>query len=232
MPARSGSKGVKGKNVRLLAGKPLINYTIEAALGFKSEDFRLWVSTDSPEIASIAESAGAEIPFLRPPELAKDETPTLPVVEHALNFLRDNENITPDYLLLLQPTSPLRTNTDLAEVFKLFECNPSVRSVVSVRLANNVHPYKAFFIQNGSLRRFFPDSREGIRRQDYRPRSYLTNGAIYCTKTEVIREEGRLLDKNLTPYVMSQENSLDIDNELDFLLAENILEKKKSDQWE
>ena len=225
MPARGGSKGVKGKNIRPLAGKPLINHTIEAALGFKSEEFRLWVSTDSSEIASIAQAAGAEAPFLRPPEFAKDETPSIEVVQHALRFLRDTENTIPDYLLLLQPTSPLRTDSDIAEVRRLFVENPSINSVVSVRLANDVHPHKAFFIENGNLQKFFPNSTEGVRRQDYRPLSYMTNGAIYCSRTDVILTHGRLLDEKVTPYVMSDETSLDIDTELDFFLAEKLLDK-------
>ncbi|MEK7090871.1 MAG: acylneuraminate cytidylyltransferase family protein [Patescibacteria group bacterium] len=117
--ARGGSKGIPGKNIKLLSGKPLVVYTIEAAKKSASLD-RIILTTDDEAIAKVAKQNGCEVPFMRPAELAKDDTPTMPVVQHALKWLAENENYGPDAVMILQPTSPLRQDFHIKEAVELF----------------------------------------------------------------------------------------------------------------
>jgi len=130
IPARGGSKGIPKKNIKDLAGKPLINYTIKASIDSDRVD-RTMVTTNDEDIASVSRKAGAEVPFIRPKRLAQDETPTLPVIQHTLNYYQDNENYTPDAVILLQPTSPLRTSNHIDEALRKYE-KLSSKSLVSV----------------------------------------------------------------------------------------------------
>jgi CMP-N-acetylneuraminic acid synthetase len=128
--ARGGSKSVPGKNLKLLAGKPLIAYTIEAAQKSGAFD-RIVLSTDEPAIADAARALSCEVPFLRPPELARDDTPHLPVMQHAVGWLRDSDQYEPDLVMILQPTSPLRSEADIHAAIDLIVAT-GADSVVSV----------------------------------------------------------------------------------------------------
>ncbi len=222
--ARGGSKGLPRKNVRSLAGKPLIVHTIDAALGLGDRLHRLVVSTDDDEIAQISRTAGAEVPFRRPPKLSRDDTPSIPVVQHAVRWVEENDENLVNWILLLQPTSPLRTTADLAAALDLIQ-DGDPTAVVSVCEANESHPLKMKVIENGLVRSYDPNGfREGLRRQDY-TLVYKTNGAVYLTRRDVLMEHNSLLGERTKPLVMPVERSVDIDTELDFRVAETLMEE-------
>jgi len=227
IPARGGSKGIPRKNVRLLAGKPLIAYTIEAAKGSQLLT-RLVTSTDDPEIALMAQSLGSEV-IKRPASLAQDTTPTLPVIQHVLQFLNQREHYHPDVTVLLQPTTPLRTSHHIDEALGLLE-NAHADSVVSVSLVpGHYNPYWQFIIQDGELRLFTgqPLGQIITRRQDL-PETYTRNGAIYAFKTILIFEQGNIYGDRCVAYVMHAEDSVNIDSEQDLWLAERLLLQRRS----
>ncbi len=228
IPARGASKGLPRKNILLLDGKPLIEYTIEAALNAGDLFYRVIVSTEDAEIADISRRAGAEVPFLRPPQLARDDTPTLLVLQHALDYVERNDGIVIDWIMVLQPTSPLRTRTDIEAVVTLAAAG-SCDTVVSVRKINNCHPYKIKKIApEGWLVPFIDGTVEPARRQDLSPDVYQRNGAIYLLRRDRLLES-RLYGDRILPYVMPEDKSVDIDTQIDFHLAEVLLSKHKKD---
>jgi CMP-N,N'-diacetyllegionaminic acid synthase len=220
VPARGGSKGVPGKNIRPLAGKPLIDWSIEAAMASRYVT-RTLVSTDDPEIADVARRCGADTPFLRPVELALDNTPQLAVAEHALDWLQSHEHgYTPDYLLLLQPTSPLRSSADIDAAIEIAR-GRHADSVVSVCEA---HPHPRLccrLSETGVLTRYLKSEAPPDCRQDLPP-AYALNGAIYLVTPARLRAERSFLTLDAQAYIMPPERSLDIDTVWDFRLAEMI----------
>jgi len=223
IPARGGSKGIPYKNARLLMGKPLIAYTIEAALQSQYQ-LRVVVSTDDEEIAEVARTADAEVPFLRPAELARDKAPTLPVVQHALGWLEQHEGYKPDLVVLLQPTSPLRRAEHIDQGIKLL-LQTDADSVVSVCEVEH-SPYWMRVLDNeGRVKPFVEGDHEFSRRQDLPP-VYRLNGALYVTKRRIVMEERCLLGDDVRALVMAREDSIDIDDEVDFLLAELLLKRR------
>jgi len=222
IPARFNSKGVSNKNIRKLNNKPLIAYTIEAGLEAERQT-RLIVSTDSEEIASVARTYGAEVPFLRPAELAEDDISMVSVLHHAIKFLDSSENYKADIIITLQPTSPLRKAYHIDEaVEKLIDTDAdSVVSLCEVEYS----PYWMKKIENGKVSNFMQGSEKYTRRQDL-PELYRLNGAIFVTRYEVLMKENRILGNDTRAIIMSQEDSIDIDTELDFKLAELILRER------
>jgi CMP-N-acetylneuraminic acid synthetase len=222
IPARGGSKGLPGKNIRDLAGKPLIAYTIEAALNADFID-RVVVSTDDTKIAEVAVKYCAEVPFLRPAELASDTAGSVDVVIHTLDFYRSKGTIF-ENIILLQPTSPLRDTNDIKGAFELYRGN-KCDSVISVCEAM-VHPLLLRTIgHEGCMKEFVEQKDKHLRRQDME-KVYQLNGAIYITAADkLIASHSFYGDANL-PYIMSQENSIDIDCALDLQLAELILKNR------
>lgn len=219
--ARGGSKRVPGKNICPLAGKPLIAWTIEAARACK-ELQQIVVSTDDETIAKVSREYGADVPFLRPPELSSDEAKSLPVIQHATAFIEKREGIKFDWVLTLQPTSPFRTAEDIRTALTLAESAP-YHSVVSVKPIP-VHPIFAKKIDgDGLLQPFVMEEPEGLRRQDVSPPAYCRNGAIYLTRREVLMEQNTLYGKRIGALVMPEERSVDIDSPLDFMVAEQLL---------
>jgi CMP-N-acetylneuraminic acid synthetase len=218
--ARGGSKGVPRKNIRLVCGKPLIAYSIEAALQVRDRLFRIIVSTDDAEIADISRKYGAEVPFMRPYELAADKTPTLPVLQHAVRSIEEEDGIRIGWVLLLQPTSPLRTKDDILAALELAELG-GCDSVISV-VKSPTHPLFMKRIENGQLLSFSDVlvEKEGTRRQDAQPPAYVRNGAIYLTRRDVLMEQNSIWGRLIRPYVMPPERSVNIDSELDLKLAE------------
>lgn len=211
IPARGGSKGIPKKNIRLLDGRPLINYSIEAALDCALVD-RVIVSTDDHLIANAAERAGAEIPFIRPARLAKDDTPTEPVVEHAL------ESLDQRYFrfILLQPTSPLRTSTHVREALDEM-ASTEATSLVS---AYADHSYRWISTETGAERINYLEKRE--RRQEKEP-EYVENGAIYGAEIEPYLETDDLFVGNTVVYEMNRRDSIDVDTPFDLWLAERAM---------
>ena len=215
IPARGGSKGVPRKNVREIAGKPLITWTVEAARACQRLSSVI-VSTDDEEIAAAARDAGAQVPFLRPSELASDTATSLAVVEHALAAQREPI----DAVVLLQPTSPLRTSADIDMVLDIAE-RTAAPSVVSVYAANQ-HPLAMYAMDgDGRLRPYAAGEKPG-RRQDMPP-IFLANGAIYFARCEWLLAGRTFIGSETIGYLMPAERSVDIDTPLDWRLAELLL---------
>jgi N-acylneuraminate cytidylyltransferase/CMP-N,N'-diacetyllegionaminic acid synthase len=214
IPARGGSKGIPRKNIKLIAGKPLIVWTIEAALRSSLLD-AVVVSTDDPEIAEVARQAGAQVPFMRPSELAQDQTSGLDPVLHALDQLPQYDSV-----LLLQPTSPLR-NTDDIDACLCLAMRQNAHSVVSVSEADT-HPYWTYRLTKDQALSRFVDAEPIARRQD-RPQAFELNGALYFADANWLRSSGSLVGTETLAYVMAKERSVDLDTPLDWKLAELLL---------
>lgn len=218
--ARGGSKGIPGKNIADLAGKPLIAWTIEAATGAASVS-RVIVSTDDAEIAAVSQRWGAEVPFLRPAQLAADTSPHLPVLLHTLAWVDEHDPRRYDYILLLQPTSPLRTTDDIESAVEL-ALERHADSVVSVCPAHP-HPFLCRRItDDGRLEEFAPQPEGYLARQTL-PLAYALNGAIYLVHRDVLTTRQTFYTDNTFAYVMSPERSMDIDTPWDLYLVNLIL---------
>lgn len=219
--ARGGSKGLPRKNVRPLNSKPLIYYTIREALESRFLD-RIIVSTEDKEIMELAKAYGAEV-ITRPANLAKDDTPSLPVVQHAIQYLEEIEDYHPDVVVILQPTSPLRIVKDINEAIgKLLE--GSCDSVVSV--CEVEHPLHWMFTLEGDrLKRIIEGG--GVTRRQAAPKVYRVNGAVYATYRDVIMKQNAIIGNDTRAYIMPLERSVDIDTELDFKLAELLMRERE-----
>ena len=223
IPARGGSKSVPGKNLYPLGGRPLIEHTVVSALAAKSLD-RVIVSTDDREIARVARAVGAEVPFLRPAELARDETPDLPVFQHALATLWEQERYRPDVVVHLRPTQPFRTATEIDAVVALIvtsgaDCVKSVRPVAE-------HPYKMYRLTGDRLVPFL-DTPERRRRGPDVPRQsleivYLSAGVVDAMRREVI-EQGSTEGERVIPYLVDERRYVNLDSARDFVVAEAVL---------
>lgn len=217
IPARGGSKGVPGKNIKDLCGRPLLAYTVQAALTARYLD-DLIVSTDSPEIAEVARSLGVEVPFVRPTELATDSAKAIGVIQHALRFMEDSREREYDLVAYLEPPNPLRISEDIDRCLELFkEHLPD--SVVSVQEANQFHPILMKKIVNGRLRPIWKEEPEGVPRQLYEPTAFMRNGAVYVFRRERILA-GEMYGDDVVPYVMPVERSVCIDDMIDWVVAE------------
>jgi len=225
IPARGGSKGLPGKNIRLLQGRPLIWHTIQQARASRRLQ-KIVLSTENDEIARIAAACGVQV-IRRPPELACDDTPTLPVLQHAVKYLQESASERYGVLVLLQPTSPLRTAADIDAAIEVF-LHSGCDSVVSVCETGHP-PHWMYTIQEGRLRPLLQGAAEIRRRQDA-PKVYRLNGAVYVTRIDTIMLEHKVIGDNARPYIMAPERSIDIDTELDLRLAELIMEQAKSDR--
>ncbi len=222
IPARGGSKSVPRKNLAPLNGKPMFYYTIEAAQQSKLLTHFV-VSSEDEEIIKVAKSFGAPAPFVRPAELATDEAPSLPVVQHAVREVESRKGVTFDYVVLLQATSPLRNSADIdAALEKLIETGAD--SVVSVVRVAHHHPARMRFIENDLLIQLpMGEQKEMQRRQDLPP-VYIRNGAIFATKRSVVMDQNSMLGKVSRPYVMPESRSANVDTKFDFLVVEVMMQ--------
>ena len=220
IPARGGSKGIPRKNLVLLAGKPLIQYTIEVALNCLLLD-RVILSTDDEEIAEFGRQAGVEVPFIRPAELASDEASTRAVQQHALRWCQADEGEMPEALVTLQPTSPLRTQQHIDQAVQRYQDNDadSVLGVTPVR----EHPYEVVGFSKGRMYRAVERPEHVVRRQQYPP-FFKINGAIYVTKSSVILNQDVGYGERVFDYQMGPEASVDIDSLYDLQMAEALLQ--------
>ena len=218
--ARGGSKGLPEKNVRLLAGKPMIAYTIDAAAKSRMLT-RVLVSTDDEKIASVAREYGGDIPFLRPPELATDDTPVYPVLCHALEWLEDHEDSRPDYVMLLQPTSPLRSHEDIDNAVRM-AMERNADGVISICETKH-HPYWTKGVAPGGEVEDFLSLSQTIDRRQELPKAYALNGAIYMTRSSLLVEQGSFECGQTLGYIMPPERSLDVDSAWDLHLVELVL---------
>ena len=229
IPARGGSKSIPRKNIKELGGKPLIAWTIEAAKASGVLD-RAILTTDDDEIAEVGKRWGIEAPFMRPKELAEDKTPTLPVLQHAVRWLKENDGYNPDAVMLLQPTAPLRQLRHIQEAAEVFK-NSGADSVVSVvEIPGHFSPYWAV-IENGDGRAELfigePIRKRIHRRQEFPKKTFSHNGVIYLFKTELLfnQEEPSLYGDHVRLYPMEQKYSANIDHPEDWELAEIAIEK-------
>ena len=226
IPARKGSKGVPGKNIKLLAGKPLIAYSIEIALQLASPE-DICISTNCDDVVAISKELGVVVPFKRPEELATDKSGTYEVILHALKYYRLTGKEY-EYVMLLQPTSPFRKISFLRDVIELAKRSPEAEMIVSVKESKE-NPYFNLFEEDqlGYLKK----SKEGEfhRRQDC-PNVYAFNGSIYLMKTSSLEKRSLPQLKSIVKYVMPDEYSIDIDSQRDWMLAEFTLKNFLSEQ--
>ena len=222
--ARGGSKGIPQKNTVELAGKPLISYSIETAINSGMLE-KVVVSTDDDEIANISRQYGAYVPFLRPSKFAQDKSPHIDSLVHAITWFNDNEKWQPDYIMLLQPTSPLRLEKDITNAIDLC-IKKNADSVISVNKVNE-HPYFMKKInRKGVLLDFIKKPNGYLPRQTLSP-VYYENGAIYLVRTKIITKKRIFYTNRTYAYIMPLERSLDINTSWDLSLAELILTKQK-----
>lgn len=219
VPARGGSKGIPRKNVRPIAGRPLIAWTIGAALGAERLS-RVVVSSEDEEILAVARAWGADAPFVRPAELARDETPGIAPALHALDALAESY----EWLVLLQPTSPLRTSGDIDAAIALCLEGEADACIGVTESAES--PWWMFARSpSGELTPFGGREKIAPRRQEL-PRLYSVNGAIYVARVEALRRKRSFFMPGALGYVMARDHAVDIDDELDFALAQLLLEKR------
>jgi len=226
--ARGGSKGIPGKNLKLLGGKPLLAYTLESAEESAVFD-RVILSTDDAEIAAAARARGCEVPFMRPADLAQDETPHLPVMIHAVAWLRDREDYRCDAVMILQPTSPFRTPDDIRNAVRLLESS-GADSVVGVSaVPPHFNPMRMLAADEGGVATLFvsgePVRRRPVRRQDL-PNVWAINEAIYLFRSPLLfAAEPSLYGDRTVIYVMPAERGLAIDDARDWDAAERAIEE-------
>lgn len=220
VPARGGSKGVPGKNIRPLAGRPLLEYTARVARASGVID-RLVLSTDSPEIAEVGRRAGLDVPFLRPAALAADDTPMLPVVRYTLDGLAE-QGWTPEILVILQPTSPLRRAEHIRDAVTILRETQADSVVTVVEVPRHLSPDYVMRIEDGRLRTFLPEGAKVTRRQDAR-QAYSRDGTVYACWTRTITRFGNIYGEECRPLVVDAQDSLSIDSPADWDAAERML---------
>jgi CMP-N,N'-diacetyllegionaminic acid synthase len=224
IPARGGSKGLPKKNIRLLNGKPLIAWTIEQANNSRYLD-TIYVSTDSEEIAIIARQYGAVIPFMRPAELARDNSPTADAIVHSiLQFSHQEKQF--EYIVLLEPTSPLRKPTDIDNAIELIIDAPSADCLVSLGEIHMEHPLIVKRIQeNGFLTPYMPDTQR-IHQRQQADRAYFPYGVVYISKVDAFLKNRTFYSEKTIPYLIDRWQNYEIDDEIDFLIVENLTKLK------
>jgi CMP-N-acetylneuraminic acid synthetase len=224
--ARAGSKSVKLKNIKLINKKPLIAYTISEALKSKYLTDYI-VSTNSLKIAKIAKRYGAKIPFLRPNKLSTDKSSSVSALIHATKFMEKKNNIKYDYIVELMCTNPFKNSIDIDKVIKKIILTKA-DSVIAVHRIYDHHPARVKKIIDDKICDFCTKEKKESRRQDLRPKAYVRSGAIYALERDyLINEKARYGSGNSRPYFLSENKSVNIDNYIDFYIAEKILSHKK-----
>lgn len=226
IPARGGSKGLPRKNIMPICGKPLIAWSIEKAKLSKHLDMVL-VTTDCQEIADVAKQYGAHVPFLRPTELATDRSSTYDAIRHALDYLRTEEGRTFDYIVLLEPTSPLREDDDIDQMLeRLSESSAEFDSIISIGEVDE-HPSIVRRTRGDKLEPFCPELQQTTRRQDNEP-AYFPYGVAYIAKTDVLLAENTFYTKRCTHFKIKQYQNYEIDDIYGFLCVESIMKHEWS----
>ena len=223
IPARGGSKGIPGKNIKRLAGKPLLAYAVEAARASGVVD-RLLLSTDSEEIAAVGRDAGAEVPFLRPSELARDDTAMLAVIRHVLDWAA-GEGAAPDVVVLLQPTAPLRRPEHIARAVGTLTATGCDSVVSVIPLPLHFCPDYVMRIERDRLVNFLPEGERATRRQDVRP-AYSRDGTIYAFWRRTVERHGSFYGPDCRPLVIDPAESINLDTMADWAAAERALAER------
>ncbi len=222
IPARGGSKGIPGKNIKDFCGSPLICHSIDHARKAGAEDADICVSTDSEEIASVAREYGLPVPFMRPADLAADHSGSYGVIMHALDWYERERGVRYDRVVLLQPTSPLRTSEDIRRAISLW--TPECDMVVTVCEAK-ANPYYDIFETNPEGYLHISKGEGGYTRRQDAPRVWQYNGAVYVMTGEALRRGPMSRFKRIIPSAMPSERSVDLDTPLDWQIAEAIYKK-------
>lgn len=224
IPARGNSKTLPGKNIKEIAGKPLIAWTIEAAKKSRYVSDVI-VSTDSETIAEISKRYGADVPFLRDPALAHDDTPTIDVLVDLVQRFRTSHRKIGKYMAVLQPTSPLRTAEDIDRAVEILSARVDAEGIVSIVEVSESPYWMKRCTDSGFLEDFVVHDKVYLRRQDL-PVVYRLNGAIYICRTEYIMKNKSLIPSKTLGYLMSQDRSVDIDDAMDFRFAELVMTER------
>lgn len=224
IPARAGSKGLPGKNIKPLYGKPLISWSIDTALNSKYVD-EVIVSTDSKEIAKLAELAGASVPFIRPETLATDTSTSVDVAIHALVELHSKRGQDFDYLILLEPTSPLRDSADIESMLEKLDANSNEYDGIISLGEVREHPAYMKRIEGKKFSNLLKDFSSTSRRQDNEP-IYFPFGLAYIVKCKTLNNEKTFYPQNCTYFVISPEQCYEIDTIQDFLFIETLIKRK------
>ncbi len=223
IPARGGSKSVPKKNIYPLGGAPLLSYMLTAALGSKILS-RVVVSSDDDEILGVAERyGGPDVVLRRPRELAEDASPDVPMLQHAVRVVEEQEELRYDYIVQLHATTPFFTSDDIDSALALL-IESNADSVVSVFQDNDLHPKKMKRIVDGRLQQYVPEVPEEVtsRRQDVDP-VFKRNAGLYASKRHILMEQGRVWGEECLPHIMPRERSVDVNDHFDFVVAEAVL---------
>jgi N-acylneuraminate cytidylyltransferase/CMP-N,N'-diacetyllegionaminic acid synthase len=221
IPARAGSKGLPGKNTKHFCGKPLIAYAIEAGSNCEFID-DLIVSTDSQEIAEIARKLGAQVPFIRPANLAFDITLTTDVVIHALDFFKDNMKQIFEYVIVIEPTSPLRDSTDLTKAMENLLKHETAKSIVGICLTENQNPKYLFKLQNNNNLVKYDKSNDTLPRRQDLDEVYFVEGSLYISDVDYFRQNKTFYHDKTMGYILPKWKSIEIDDIFDFIMAEAL----------
>ena len=222
--ARGGSKGIPGKNVKILAGKPLIQYSIEAALQSKFIA-KIAVSTDSIDIANISRRCGAEIPFLRPPELSQDSTPTLPVIRHLINYYK-NIGVEFDAICLLQPTNPFRPKNFIDKCIQKFIDSEADSFISVLKVPHEFNPHWTFESDEHNLLKITTGEENIIPRRQELPNAYFRDGSVYIIKVQFIEIENKLIGGKISFLESNPDYYCNIDEIADWVKAEQMIHQK------
>jgi len=228
IPARGGSKGVPGKNIKELDGKPLIAYTIEAALGAKGVD-RVIVTTDDEAIADVARKYGAEVPFMRPAELASDTAAAPDVYVHAVEFMSKEMGQPIEKFMVLLPTVPLRTSQHIDEAIELFN-KEKADTLLSMTEADTPATWYHYRDENGRVHNAGFGAGDVMKNRQTNEAYIIPNGAIYILDYKLVKEKRTYYCDNTIAYVMKSEDSVDIDYPIDFEIAEFFMKKKSGNK--
>lgn len=233
IPARGGSKGIPRKNIRLLCGKPLLAYTAEAALASARLN-RVILSTEDEEIAEVGRRCGLEVPFLRPAELAADTTPTLPVVQHALQWLEARGERF-DAVCLLQPTNPLRRPAEIDACIELLETSDADAVVTVLPVPAEYNPHWVYFKSDDGTLRLSTGERTPISRRQDLPPAFHREGSVYVTRRQVVMDDNSLYGKRLAACVIDPARSVNIDTDSDWdraaALIAGLIAGANRDRW-
>lgn len=226
IPARGGSKGLPRKNIKPLLGKPLVAWTIEQAKNSKYID-RIIVSTDDKEITEISRKYGAEVPFLRPKELARDDSPTIDVIMHAIDWFEKRGDYF-DIVVLLEPTSPLRDVEDIDKCVEILIGNPKAKAIVGVAKLESSHPeFNMVINEEGFIRKTDGTTNfKVLRRQDLED-VYFFEGSIYISEVGVLKQKKNFYHESTLAYVVPKYKSLEVDELCDFICTEALMKAKK-----
>jgi len=227
--ARGGSKSVPNKNIKKILGKPLIYYTIKEVLKSKYIDEYI-VSTDSKKIGDIAKKFGAKVPFYRPSKISKDHSPPQEALLHGLELYEKISKKKFDYIVEVMCTNPLKNFKDIDNCIEKLD-KTGADSVISVQRLYDHHPIRIKKIKNDRIFNFVLTENERIRRQDLKPHAYIRNGSIYAISRDTLKKKKSKIGKVSRPYIMPDERSINIDEKIDFLIAEVILKRNKQNAF-